>query len=72
MRIKFYRTDGQHLGDHLLPPGFSYSVGPLHRMPPDAPEAARKYQLFRVVEGVQDEEMGEFLIPTFRAIVVES
>jgi hypothetical protein len=71
MLIKFYRGDGQHLADYPIPPGFSYSFGGPHGMPNDAPEAAQKYKMFNVVEDLGGEEIGDFFVPAFKAVVIE-
>jgi hypothetical protein len=71
MLIKFYCSDGQQLGDYPMPPGFSYSMGGPHRMPNDAPEAARKYKMFNIVEDLGGEEIGDMFVPAFKAVVIE-
>jgi len=41
-------------------------------MPDDAPQAALKYRMFSVVEDLGGVEVGEFLVPAFKAVVVET
>jgi len=40
-------------------------------MPNDAPEAAQKYKMFNVVEDLGGEEIGDFFVPAFKAVVIE-